>query len=114
MPAAARKRSTAGAASTWRVSPPAYDRLPMVAENQRWERLAALAVHGANVQPRQLTMVSAEHGQAELARACAAAAYAAGAKFVETLYFDTRVKRERLLHADPETLDYVPPWWGQR
>jgi aminopeptidase len=86
----------------------------MAVDDQRWRRLAALAVHGANVQPGQLTMVSAEHGQAVLARACAAAAYEAGAKYVETLYFDMRVKRERLLHADPDTLGYVPPWWAER
>ncbi|HEV2592335.1 MAG TPA: aminopeptidase, partial [Gaiellaceae bacterium] len=64
--------------------------------------------------PGQLTMISAEHGQAALARACATAAYEAGAKYVEPLYYDTRVKRERVLHADPDTLDYVPPWWAQR
>jgi aminopeptidase len=86
----------------------------MAVDDQRLQRLAALAVHGANVQPGQLTMVSAEHGQAELARACAEAAYKAGAKFVESLYFDMRFKRQRILHADPETLEYVPPWWGQR
>ncbi len=86
----------------------------MAADDSRWQRLAALAVHGANVQPGQLTMVSAEHGQAELARACAAAAYEAGAKYVEVLYFDMRVKQQRVLHADPETLDFVPAWWGQR
>jgi aminopeptidase len=86
----------------------------MGVDDQRWQRLAALAVHGANVQPGQLTMVSAEYDQAELARACAAAAYEAGAKYVEVLYFDTRVKRQRVLHADPDTLDFVPPWWGQR
>ena len=82
----------------------------MANDDQRLRRLAALAVHGANVQPGQMTMVSAEHGQADLARACAAAAYEAGAKYVEPMYFDTRIKRERILHADPETLDYVPPW----
>jgi aminopeptidase len=59
-------------------------------------------------------MVSAELGQATLARACATAAYEAGAKYVESLYYDTHVKRARILHSDPETLDYVPPWWGQR
>src|SRR5207245_6050118 len=37
-----------------------YDRLPM---DERWTRLASLAVHGANVQPGQTVMVSAEIGQ---------------------------------------------------
>ena len=28
--------------------------------------------------------------------------------------FDLHVKRARLLHADPETLDFVPSWYGER
>jgi aminopeptidase len=81
---------------------------------ERWQRLAELAVHGANVQPGQVVMVSAELGQAECARACAAAAYDAGARFVDVLYYDSRVKLQRLLHADPSTLEFVPDWYGQR
>ena len=83
-------------------------------EEQRWQRLAALAVHGANVQPGQVALVSAEHGQAEPARAVAAASYDAGARFVDVIYYDMRVKRQRVLHADPDTLDFVPRWWGER
>ena len=52
-------------------------------------------MHGANVQPGQIVMVTAEHGQASLARAVAAAAYARGAKFVDVFYFDPRIKRAR-------------------
>lgn len=80
----------------------------------RYERLARLAVHGANVQPGQTVYVSAEHGQSELARAIAAAAYDGGARFVDVVYYDTRLKRTRVEHADPATLDYVPPWYGDR
>ena len=29
-------------------------------------------------------------------------------------YFDPCVKRARIENADPETLDYVPPWYGER
>ena len=83
-------------------------------DQQRRERLAQLAVHGANVQPGQVVMISSELGQAEVARACAAAAYDAGAKFVDVVYYDMRVKRQRLLHADPDTLDFVPDWYGRR
>jgi aminopeptidase len=79
------------------------------------ERLAELAVRfGANVQPGQILAVGAEIGQEDIARAIARAGYAAGAKFVDVSYFDMWVKRERLLHADVETLDFVPPWMGQR
>ena len=80
----------------------------------RFERLAGLAVHGANVQPGQLVYIAAEHGQAELARAIAAAAYERGAKFVDVAYHDTQLKRLRVQHADPSTLDFVPPWYGER
>src|SRR5579862_1125109 len=80
----------------------------------RWQRLAELAVHGANVQEGQIVAVSSEYGQAELARAVAAAAYERGARFVDVFYYDQRVKRTRIEHADPATLDFVPPWYGKR
>jgi len=83
-------------------------------DDQRWQRLAELAVHGANVQPGQVVMVSAELGQADCARACAAAAYDAGAEFVDVFYYDARVKLQRLLRADPKTLEFVPEWYGHR
>jgi aminopeptidase len=80
----------------------------------RIARLAELAVHGANVQPGQVTMVTAEIGQEPLARAVAAAAYDRGAKFVDVDYFDPLLKRERLEHADPGSLSFVPEWYGER
>jgi aminopeptidase len=81
---------------------------------ERWTRLAALAVHGANVQPGQIVMISAELGHQELAHAVAAAAYDRGAKFVDVVYFDPYLKRARIQHADPSTLDFVPDWYGER
>jgi aminopeptidase len=82
--------------------------------DDRWQRLAELATHAANVQPGQLVLVNAEYNQAEAARACVAAAYDRGAKYVEVLYYDLHVKRARALHADPETLEFVPSWWANR
>jgi|SRR5579862_1832847 len=82
--------------------------------SERWSRLADLAVHGANVQRGQIVAVSAAHGQAELARAVAEAAYRRGAKFVELGYYDPYGKRARVRHADPDTLDFVPSWYGER
>ena len=77
--------------------------------------LAELAVGlGANVQPGQIVSISSEPGKEELTRAIAEAAYRAGAKFVDLSVFDVHVKRSRLLHADRETLGYVPPWIGGR
>src|SRR3954470_9235021 len=80
----------------------------------RLERLAELAVHGANVQPGQVLMVTGEIGNEDVARAVAAAGYRRGARFVDVDYFDPHVKRARIEHADPETLDFVPPWYGRR
>jgi len=82
--------------------------------DDRFQVLAELAVHGANIQRGQVVAVAAELGQEELARAIAAAAYARGALFVDVLYFDPWLKRERIQHADPDTLGYVPPWLGYR
>jgi aminopeptidase len=83
--------------------------------DDRVERLAELIVGlGANVQPGQVMALSTEPGKEPLARAIAAAAYRRGAKFVDVAYFDLHVKRARLLHAPAETLDFVPPWYGQR
>ena len=82
--------------------------------DHRFARLAELSVHGANVQPGQIVLVTAELGQEDLARAIAAAAYDRGAKFVDVNYFDPFVKRARIKHADPETLDFVPSWYGER
>lgn len=79
------------------------------------QRLAELVVRlGANVQPGQIVALSSEPGKEPLARAIAEAAYRAGARFVDVFVFDEHVKRARALHADPATLTFVPPWYGQR
>jgi aminopeptidase len=77
--------------------------------------LADLVVRfGANVQPGQIVAVSSEPGKEPLARAIAEAAYRAGAKFVDLSVFDIHVKRARATHADPDTLGFVPHWYGGR
>ncbi len=84
-------------------------------QNARLKRYADLIVgFAANVQPGQIVAVSAEPGKLELTRAVAESAYRAGAKFVDVAWFDLHVKRSRILHADEDTLDYVPPWYGER
>jgi aminopeptidase len=82
--------------------------------DERLQRLAEIAVHGANVQPGQIVIVGAEIGQEEQARATAAAAYKRGAKFVDVEYFDPFVKRARIANAEPDTLSFVPAWYGER
>jgi aminopeptidase len=77
--------------------------------------LADLTVRfGASVQPGQIVAISAEPGKEPLARAIADAAYKQGAKFVDPNVFDVHVKHARLEHASPDTLEYVPPWYGDR
>jgi aminopeptidase len=79
------------------------------------ERFADLAVTFAvNLQPDQILAVGAEVGKEAMVRAIATSAYRHGARFVDPLYFDMHVKRARLMHADDETLDFVPSWYGER
>jgi aminopeptidase len=80
----------------------------------RLDRLAGLAVHGANVQPGQVLMITGEIGNEDVARAVAAAGYRRGARFVDVDYFDPYVKRARIEFADPDSLDFVPKWYGTR
>jgi aminopeptidase len=79
------------------------------------DRYADLVVgFGANVQPGQIVAIGSELGKEDFTRALAASAYRHGAKFVDVAYFDLHVKRARVLYADEATLDYVPPWYGER
>jgi len=79
------------------------------------ERFADLAIgFGANVQPDQIVAIGCEPGKEYLVRALAASAYRHGAKFVDVGWFDPHVKRARVEHARPDTLDFVPPWYGER
>lgn len=78
-------------------------------------QLADLIVRlGANVQPGQIVALGSEPGKEALARAVAESCYRAGAKFVDLSVFDPYVKRARALYADPDTLDFVPAWYGER
>lgn len=79
------------------------------------ERFADLLIgFGANVQPGQIVAIGGEIGKEEIARALAASAYRHGARFADVSYFDLHVKRARLLHAEEETLGFVPSWYGER
>ena len=78
------------------------------------DKLAELAVFGANVQPGQLVAITSFIGKEDLTRRIAREAYRRGAKYVDVLYFDQWVKRERIALAPDDTLDYIPPWMSQR
>jgi aminopeptidase len=77
-------------------------------------KLAELAVFGANVQPGQIVGITSFVGKEEVTRAVVRAAYERGAKYVDVLYFDQWLKRERIAHAAEETLDFIPPWLSER
>jgi aminopeptidase len=78
------------------------------------DKLAQLAVFGANVQPGQYVSVTSAIGKEDVTRRIARAAYEHGAKYVDVLYFDQWVKRERIALAAEDTLDFVPPWMRDR
>ena len=75
-------------------------------------RLARLAVGvGAAVTPGQdVVVLGMDVQHAPTVRAIADAAYAAGARYVDAVYWDQHVKRSRLRHAAEETLDHSPAW----
>src|SRR4051812_15701739 len=79
------------------------------------ERYADLIVSvGANVQPGQVVAVEALPEAQPLVAAIARAAYGHGARFVEVQYFDPNLKRIRAELAADDSLEWVPPWLGQR
>jgi aminopeptidase len=69
---------------------------------------------GLNVQPGQVLAVNSLLEQAPFARAVAREAYAAGARFVDVLYTDQRVRRVHIQESPDESLDWSPPWLVQR
>src|SRR3954465_11541801 len=78
-------------------------------------RFAELAVDfGANLQPGQVVSLAGAPGKEPLVRAIAERAYQKGAKFVDLAWFDPWIKRARVAHAADDTLEYVPPWLGER
>ena len=74
------------------------------------DRYAALVVEvGANVQPGQKVVVTADVAQAPIARAVVEHAYAVGAGYVVVEYTDAHVRRSAVLHASAEALTSTPP-----
>src|SRR6266542_1124191 len=87
----------------------AYNRA--VSSEELLRRYAELAVRvGANVGEGQDVIVAAHVEQAPFARALAAAAYEAGARYFTVFYADQYVKRQLILHGADETLEWTPPW----
>src|SRR5439155_8848703 len=90
-------------------------RLRSPAMQNRLERYAELIVNfGVNIQAGQILDLGSGLGKEELTRAITASAYRRGAKFVDVNYWDPYLKRERVLHAADDVLDFVPRWYGAR
>ena len=69
---------------------------------------------GANVQPGQYVSVRAPLEHAPLVRAIAAAAWEAGAAFLDVLYVDRQLRRELIANAPEEALTFTPAWMLKR
>jgi len=82
---------------------------------QLLDRYADLIVSvGANVQPDQVLAVEALPEAQPLVAAIARRAYEKGARYVDVQYFDGDVKRIRAERAHNGSLEWVPPWLGDR
>ena len=84
-------------------------------QRERWlDGLADLAVFAANVQEGQYVAVTSFVGKEAQTRKVVRAAYLRGAKYVDVLYFDQWIKRQRIEHASEDSLDFIPPWLRER
>jgi aminopeptidase len=82
-----------------------------VPDDSLLRRYAELAIRvGANVGEGQDVLVNCQVEHAPLARALAAAAYEAGARYVAVEYGDTYLRRELIRHGEDATLEWSPPW----
>jgi aminopeptidase len=86
-----------------------------MADENLVKRYAELVTRvGANVKEGQDVSISGYVEQAPFARALAAAAYEAGARYVAAQYADQHIKRELIIHADDDMLEWSPPWELER
>jgi aminopeptidase len=65
---------------------------------------------GVNLQPGQGVVIRPETGHRDFVRLLAARAYDAGASYVDVQWRDPITSRLRYLHAEPDTLDFVPDY----
>jgi aminopeptidase len=79
------------------------------------QRLAELVVgYGIALRPGQDVLLVGSTDNLELARVVGAECYRQGARFVDTMFGDTALKRARIQHSDEATLAYIPPVQGER
>ena len=78
---------------------------------ERIHRLALLAIEvGVNLAPGQFLLVAGHPEHLPLIREITRLAYERGAGHVEVTIDDPHVRRERIRHANEESLDWSPPW----
>jgi aminopeptidase len=77
-------------------------------QNQIARYAELIVTQGVNLQPGRSLVIKAEVGNRAFVRELMAAAYRAGAKFVEVDWSDPLLLKERLTHSRPEYLDYLP------
>lgn len=65
---------------------------------------------GVNLQPGQSLRLSGELEHRDFVRAVVAEAYKAGARYVQVEWHDTPTGKARLIHSQPDHLDYVPDY----
>lgn len=83
--------------------------------DDRLRRYAELTVRvGANVVPGQLVFAGGLVEHAPLLRAVTAAAYEAGARYVDVHYVDNHVRRAMIERASDDVLTWSPPWQLER
>jgi aminopeptidase len=88
---------------------------PVAAVDDILTDYARLAVQiGVNLRPGQRLAINCLVEHAPLARAVAREAYAAGARHVDVLYSDQRVRRPHIEYASEEDLGWSPPWLVKR
>jgi aminopeptidase len=87
----------------------------MMTPEERLDRYAQLAVEvGCNLQPGQELHVNCGPEHLELARAVSAAAYRAGARWVDVHITDPHLRRTLIEHGPEEALEWTPPWLVSR
>jgi aminopeptidase len=81
---------------------------------EKLQRLAEVCLTiGVNLQRGQELIITAPVEASALVRILTRVAYQRGAKLVTCLYEDPLMLRDRLSHADDETLDYAPAWMSR-
>jgi aminopeptidase len=79
------------------------------------QRLAELGVgYGVDLKPGQDVLLVASTDNLELARVIGRECYKRGARFVDTLFGDTELKRARIEHGTAESIAHTPPVQGER